>query len=220
MHSSLIIILFNLFLMYFSYRVFPSLIYFCCIIKFSSSLFCHHLFVYFLPDSKAQKQYILINFFHCANLLFTFLVPYRQRRRERLESKENDPRSGLEPGEKDAKIRKSHTQPKDNGRGRISSKADDLILKEILSDEEDVKQTRCPKASPRGRVVMVMPKEDESVSSRQRADEDEDEVMQVGSDNKVCLILCFSGVFMHLCRKGCGNLSTTKKRLAKDFSVI
>ena len=99
-----------------------------------------------------------------------------------MESKENDPRSGLEPGEKDAKIRKSHTQPKDNRKGRISSKADD-------SEEEEVKQTRRPKASPRGRVVMVMPKQDETVSSRQRANEDEEEVMQVGSDNKVCLIL-------------------------------
>lgn len=104
-----------------------------------------------------------------------------------MESKENDPRSGLEPGEKDAKIRKSHTQPKDSRRGRIASTADDLILKEILSDDEEVKQTRRPKASPRGRVVMVMPKEDNTVSSRQRAEEDE-EVMQVGSDIKVCLI--------------------------------
>lgn len=116
-----------------------------------------------------------------------------------MESKENDPRSGLEPGEKEAKIRKSHTQPKDNRRGRTSSPADDEILKEILSDEEEVKQTRRPKASPRGRVVMVMPKEDENVSSRQRADEDAEEVMPVGSDNKVCLIL--SEVFMHSCRK-------------------
>ncbi|XP_063962942.1 uncharacterized protein LOC129271865 [Lytechinus pictus] len=107
----------------------------------------------------------------------------RQRRRERLESKENDSRMDLEPGQKNAKIRKSNTQPKHFQKGRKSSKVNDMILKEVSSDEEEVMERVPPIPSPRGRVVMVIPKEDETEPSRQK--EAEEKVMQVGSNNKM-----------------------------------
>ena len=114
---------------------------------------------------------------------------YRQRRRERLESKENDPRTELGQEQKGAKIRKSDARTKDHNhqrKGRTLPKADDLLLKEAFSsDEEEPKKEERPRVTPRRRVVTVKPKEDQMLSSRQRAEDDEEDVMQVESENRV-----------------------------------